>query len=312
VRVFLAGASGVIGPPLISRLAQEGHEVVATTRSEGKAGRLRELGAEPVIADVFDRDRLGAAMVSARPEAVINHLTDLSGAFGSARPGKQFEANDRIRAEGGPNIVEAARAAGARRIVAQSVAFFYSPEGRDVKVEEDTLYRDGPAPVAHAVDAVLGLEQAVTRTDGVDGVVLRFGFWYGPRTGYAPGGAIAEMVAKRRYPIVGDGSATSSFVHIEDVTEASVAALDAPPGIYNVTDDDPAPAREWIPAYASALGAPPPRRVPAFAARVVGGPFAHFMTTQVRGASNEKAKRGLGWTPRHATWRRGFEEALGR
>jgi 2-alkyl-3-oxoalkanoate reductase len=311
VRVFLAGASGVVGPPLISRLVSDGHEVFAMTRSAEKAGGLRELGAEPLVADVFDRVRLGAAMVEARPDAVINHLTDLSGAFGSARPGKGLAANDRVRAEGGPNIVAAARDAGARRVVAQSVAFLYDPEGPATKTEEDPLFAEGPAPVARTVGALLTLEQATTRTDGIEGVVLRFGFWYGPGTGYAPGGAIAEMVAKRRYPIVGDGSAVSSFVHLDDVMDATAAALDAPPGIYNVTDDDPAPARGWMPAFAEALGAPPPRRVPAIAARVVGGPFASFMTTQVQGASNEKAKRELGWAPRHPTWRDGFREALG-
>jgi nucleoside-diphosphate-sugar epimerase len=311
VRVFLAGASGVVGPPLIARLVGDGHEVFAMTRRAEKADRLRELGAEPVVADVFDRERLGAAMAEARPDAVINHLTDLSGAFGSARPGKDFAANDRVRAEGGPNIVAAGHDAGARRVVAQSVAFFYDPEGRAVKTEEDPLFAKGPGPVARAVDALLTLEQATTQTEGIDGVVLRFGFWYGPGTGYSPGGAIAEMVAKRRYPIVGDGSAVSSFVHIDDVVAATAAALDAPPGIYNVTDDDPAPASEWIHAFADALGAPPPRRVPALAARVVGGPFATFITTQVRGASNEKAKRKLGWAPEHPTWREGFREALG-
>jgi nucleoside-diphosphate-sugar epimerase len=311
MRLFLAGASGVIGPPLVSRLRGDGHEVVAMTRSAAKAGRLRELGAEPVVADVLDRDGLAAAVSEARPDAVINHITDLSGAFGSVRPSKEFARNDRVRREGGPNLVAAARAAGARRVVAQSVAFFYAPEGTGIKAEHDPLYVDAPSPIDRAAEAVATLESAVTQTDGIEGVVLRFGFWYGPGTGYAPDGAIAGMVAKRRFPIVGDGTAVTSFVHVDDVVEATVAALEAPPGIYNVTDDDPAPATEWLPAYAEALGAPPPRRVPAFVVRLAGGPYPHFVTTQLRGASNEKAKRELGWTPKHRTWRDGFREALG-
>ena len=311
MRVFLAGGSGVIGPPLISRLAEEGHQVFAMTRSDGKREGLAKLGAEPVVADAFDADGLTAAMDAARPDAVVNHLTDLSGAFSSMRPGKAFAGNDRVRSEAGPNVAAAARAAGARRLVAQSVAFFYAPDGAVVKSESDPLYVDAPKPGDRSVGAVAALERAVTGTDGLEGVVLRFGFWYGPGTAYAPDGAIARMVAKRRYAIVGDGSAVYSFVHVDDVADATVAALEAPPGVYNVTDDDPARASEWMPAYAEALGAPPPRRFPRFAVRLAMGRFAEFMVAGVRGASNEKAKRELGWKPRHATWRRGFEEALG-
>jgi nucleoside-diphosphate-sugar epimerase len=311
MRVFLAGASGTIGPPLISRLVADDHQVFAMTRSEAKRERLAELGAEPVVADAFDPSGLTAGMGEARPDVVINHLTDLSGAFSSARPGKAFAGNDRLRAEGGPNVSAAARAAGARRLVAQSVAFFYAPEGSLVKSESDPLYVDAPKPGDRSVGAVAALERTVTDAADLDGVVLRFGFWYGAGTAYAPDGAIARLVAKRRYPIVGDGSAIYSFVHIDDVVEATVAALDSPPGVYNVTDDDPARAAEWMPAYAEALGAPPPRRFPRLAVRLAMGRFAEFMVTGVRGASNEKAKRELGWTPRHTTWRTGFQEALG-
>lgn len=312
MKVFLAGASGVIGPPLISRLVEKGHEVVAMTRSEEKRERLAKLGSEPVVADAFDLAGLTAAMCESRPDAVVNHLTDLSGAFSSARPGKAFAGNDRLRAEGGPNVAAAARAAEADRLVAQSVAFFYAPDGAPVKSESDPLYFDAPKPGDRSVGAVAALERSVTDGDGVEGVVLRFGFWYGPGTAYASDGAIGRLVAKRRYPIVGDGSAIYSFVHVDDVVDATVAALDSRPGIYNVTDDDPAPAREWMPAYAEALGAPPPRRFPRLAVRLAVGRFAEFMVTGVRGASNEKAKRELGWKPRHPTWRYGFVEALGR
>ena len=310
MRVFVAGGSGVVGPPLISRLLEDGHEVFAMTRSDEKSDRLRELGAVPVVADALDRAGLAEAMAVTLPDVVINHLTDLTRAFGSARPGRAFAGNDRLRAEGGPNLVAAARAAGARRVVAQSVAFFYAPEGPAVKYEEDPLYVEAPSPLDRSVKAVLALERAVTGAAGMEGVVLRFGFWYGPGTGYAPDGAIARMVAKRRFPIVAGGTGVSSFVHIDDVVEATVAGLGSPPGVYNVTDDDPAPASEWLPAYAEALGAPQPRRVPAFVVRLAGGSFAHFMTTQVRGASNENAERELDWTPGHPTWREGFRKAL--
>ena len=311
MRVFLAGASGVVGPPLIARLAADRHEVAAMTRSAEKAGRLTELGAEPVVADAFDREGLTAAMAEARPDAVINHLTDLTGAFGSTGPGKACAGTDLVRVVGGPTVAAGARAAGARRLVAQSVAFFYAPGEPAVVSEDDPLYVEAPSPIDRSVHALAALERSVMEAAGVEGVVLRFGFWYGPGTGYAPGGAIAEMMEKRRYPVVGDGEAVSSFVHIDDVVEATLAALGAPPGVYNVTDDDPAPAKEWMPAFAAALGAPEPRHVPRFVVRAAGGPFAAFMTTELRGASNEKAKRELGWTPKHPTWRDGFREALG-
>jgi nucleoside-diphosphate-sugar epimerase len=311
MRVFLAGASGVIGAPLVPRLVADGHVVTALTRSPEKADALRERGAEPVVCDALDAEALTRAMREAAPDAIIDHLTDLPQAINPRRAEQDFAANDRVRTVGTANIVAAARAAGASRIVAQSVAFFYAPGTETLKSEDDPLYTDAPPPFDRSVNALIALERGVTRTEGVEGVVLRFGFWYGPGTAYASDGSIADQVRKRRYPVVGRGSGVFSFVHIDDVAAATIAALDAPPGTYNVCDNDPAPASEWMPAYAKARGAAAPRRVPAWLARIVAGSYAVYVMTQLGGASNAKAKRELGWTPSHPTWRDGFREALG-
>lgn len=258
MKVFLAGASGVIGRPLVPQLVGDGHEVTAMTRSAEKADGLRERGAEPVVCDALDAEALAHAVVEAAPDAIIDHLTDLPRAINPRRAEQDFAANDRLRVEGTANLVAAARAAGTRRIVAQSVAFFYAPGPDTPNGEDDPLHTDAPAPFDRSVSALIALEQGVTRTEGLEGVVLRFGFWYGRGTAYASDGSIADQVRKRRYPVVGRGSGVFSFVHLDDVAAATLAALEAPPGIYNVSDDHPAPAREWLPAYAEALGAPAP------------------------------------------------------
>ena len=311
MKVFVAGATGVIGRPLIPRLIQDGHEVIAMTRTPEKADALRERGAEPVICDALDADGLRRAVEGAAPEAVIHHLTNLPKAINPRRAGRDFAATDRLRVEGTGNLVAAARAAGARRVVAQSVAFLYPPNGSGLRTEEDALYTDAPPPFDRSMAALLALEGEVTRSADIDGVVLRFGFWYGPGTALAPDGSIAQMVRKRRYPVVGDGGGVFSFVHIDDVAEATAAGLDAASGIYNVVDDDPAPAREWLPAYAQAVGAPAPLRVPKWVARVLAGRYGAYVMTELAGASNEKAKRELGWAPLRPSWRQGFRDALG-
>lgn len=312
MRVFLAGASGVIGGRLIAPLIEAGHEVVAMTRSEAKAGDLREVGAEPVVCDALDADALRAAVARARPEAVINQLTDLPRELTRRTMKRGQQTNNRVRAVGAPNLAAAARAAGARRIVAQSIAFLYAPHGGPIKDESDPLYHDAPAPFDESADALVALERATTATEGLEGVVLRFGWWYGPGTSYASDGYTARMVRKRRFPIVGNGEGTFSFAHVDDVASATIAALgDAAPGIYNAVDDEPAPVRDWLPAYAEALGAPPPRRAPAWIAALLAGRSAAFMMQELRGASNAKARRELGWSPRYPSWRQGFREALG-
>jgi nucleoside-diphosphate-sugar epimerase len=312
MRLFFAGASGVIGRALLPRLVDEGHEVTALTRTPDKAKALREAGAEPVVADVLDAGALREAVVAARPQAVIHHLTDLPQRFTPGAMKQGLAATDRMRTAGTANLLDAAQEAGARRVVAQSVAFAYAPTGTGLKREGDPLYLDAPPPFDASVAAVAELERAVTNTEGIEGVALRFGFWYGPGTAYAGDGHWAREARRRRLPIVGDGSAVYSFVHVDDVAGATIAALEGgAPGIYNIVDDDPAPAREWTPAYAEAVGAKRPLRLPAFVVRIVAGRYAAYLATGLRGASNEKAKRELDWTPRWPSWREGFREALG-
>jgi nucleoside-diphosphate-sugar epimerase len=225
---------------------------------------------------------------------------------------KQAAGNDRIRTEGTRNLVTGAVAAGARRVIAQSIAFAYAPTGESLKREDDPLWDEAPWPWSRSVNALHELEDAVTKTDGIEGVVLRYGFFYGPGSGYAGDGHYAGEVRKRRLPIVGKGTGTFSFIHVDDAASATVAALErGAPGIYNVVDDDPAPLREWVPVYAEAVGAKPPRRVPKWLARLLAGRYTASMATQLRGTSNEKAKAELGWQPRYASWRQGFIDALG-
>jgi nucleoside-diphosphate-sugar epimerase len=316
MRIFFAGASGVIGKRLLPRLLESGHEVTAMTRTAAKAEGLSAAGAEAVVCDALDRASLTAALVAAKPDAVIHHLTDLSlltdpkYASNPRRMGEAYELNDRLRREGTANLVAAAEAAGANRIVAQSISFSYAP-GAALRTEDDPLNLGAPSPFDQSVKALQVMEDAVVG-GGPEGLALRFGFWYGPGTTFAHDGTTAELVRKRRYPILGPGTGVFSFVHIDDVVEATVAALEqGDRGVYNVVDDDPAPLREWLPIYAEAVGAKPPRRVPLWLGRLLGGKFAAFLVTKLPGVSNEKAKGELGWQPRWPSWRTGFEEALG-
>jgi nucleoside-diphosphate-sugar epimerase len=312
MKVFVAGATGVIGRRLVPMLVQHGHEVSGITRSTEKAGALRAMGAAPAICDVFDAAEVRDTVVRAAPEVVVHELTDLPPNIDPRRSAAQLERNDRIREVGTRNLVHAALAAGARRVVAQSVAFAYEMSGEGPKTETDSLYDDAPEPWARSVRAVRALESAVTDTEGIDGVALRYGFFYGPGSSYAADGYWAEQVRRRRFPIVGRGNGIFSFIHVDDAAAATVAAVErGAPGIYNVVDDEPAPLREWLPAYAEALGAKKPWRVPRFVARMVGGDYAVLMATALRGASNERAKDVLGWQPGHPSWRQGFRESLG-
>jgi 2-alkyl-3-oxoalkanoate reductase len=312
MRVFVAGASGVIGRRLVPMLVEAGHEVTAMTRSDERAGSLRGLGAEPVVCDVFDGEALTASVIGARPEAVVHELTDIPPAFDPRKMETQMAGNDRIRTEGTRNLVAAAAAAGARRIVAQSIAFAYAPTGEGLKTEDDPLFDDAPWPFVRGIRALHDLEDAVTGTEGIEGVVLRYGFFYGPGSAYAPGGAYAYSVGRRAFPIVGKGDGVFSFVHVDDAAAATVAGVErGRPGVYNVVDDDPAALREWLPAYAEVLGAKSPRRVPKLIARLVAGAYAVGLATDLRGASNQRAKAEFAWQPRYASWRQGFREALG-
>jgi len=310
MRVFLAGASGVIGRSLVPKLVAAGHEVTGMTRSEQSAERIRASGAEAVVCDVFDGQRLGQVVAQAAPEVVVHQLTALPERFDIRKI--DYGPTDRVRTEGTRNLIHASRAAGAQRMVAQSIAFLYAPEGGTVKDEEARAFTDSPSPLDSAIRALVDMEGQVTGTAGLEGLVLRYGFFYGPGTYYAHDGNLAEDTRKRRQPVVGKGSGVFSFIHVDDAADATVAALThGEPGIYNVVDDEPAAMREWIPAYAEALGAKKPLRVPKLIGRLVAGPMATHMATELRGASNAKAKRELGWQPEYSSWREGFRKALG-
>jgi 2-alkyl-3-oxoalkanoate reductase len=309
MRVFVAGASGVVGKPTVRQLVEAGHEVVGMTRREERVTEIREAGAEAVVCDAFDSEGLREAVVAAQPEVVLHALTALPPRFD---PKSDYLAGtNRVREEGTRNLVAAAKAAGARRIVAESVAFFYEPEGSWVKEEGAPLFRDPPGRFAAACEALVSLEKQVLEAGEPEGVVLRFGWFYGPGTYYDRGGSVADETSKRRYPLIGSGDGRFSFIHTEDGAAAYVAAVDrGSPGVYNVVDDEPAALREWLPAYADALGAKPPRRVPAWLARLVAGKDLVSTAVTMRGASNAKAKRELGWQPAHPSWRQGFADAL--
>ncbi len=311
MRIFVAGASGAIGRPLVRRLVGAGHEVTGMTRHDDRAAVLRELGAAAVVLDALDAQALEDAVAAARPEVVVHQLTALPAKLDPNRAGV-YDATNRLRTEGTANLLAAARAAGVGRIVAQSIAFIYAPVGGWVKDEGDPPITGAPGGFGAAVAAVLELEERVLGTEGIDGLVLRYGFFYGPGTAYAADGSQADEVRRRRLPVVGRGEGMFSFVHVDDAAAATASACQrGAPGIYNVTDDEPAPLRDWLPVYAQALGARRPLRVPRLLARLVAGGAAVGFATEMRGASNEKARRELGWSPGYSSWRHGFAEALG-
>jgi len=303
MRVFLAGASGAIGTRLVPQLIDRGHEVIGTVRSPGNAERVRAVGAEAITLDLLDSGAVRTAVLEATPDAVVHQATALADVNFSRSLDRTFAQTNRLRTEGTDALLAAAREAGVRRFVAQSYASVrYARVGGPVKTEDDPL---DPTPLAKAREthaAMTYLDRAVAEAGGV---ALRYGSFYG-----AADDGLIEPVRKRRLPIVGDGGGVSSFVHLDDAAAATVLALEHDgAGIYNIVDDEPAPVREWLPVLAEALGAPPPRRVPRWLARLVAGDVAVMLGTDARGASNAKAKRELGWTLRHPTWRDGFAAA---
>jgi 2-alkyl-3-oxoalkanoate reductase len=310
VRVFVAGASGAIGRPLIPKLVAAGHEVTGMTRSEERANAIRTAGAEAAVVDVFDAHALRIAVEGAGAEVVVHELTALPDRL-DFRKRDLYEPTNRVRTEGTRNLLEAARAAGSRRVVCQSIAFAYRNEGARVKTEDDPLLGDAPGPFGGGVRALREMEAMVLGADGMDGLVLRYGFFYGPGTHYAADGPMVADVRRRRLPVVGKGTGVFSFIHVDDAADATVAAVErGARGVYNVTDDEPAPMGEWVPVLAEAAGARRPLRAPLWLARLVGGRQAADFASELRGASNEKAKRELGWRPAHPSWRTGFAESL--
>jgi nucleoside-diphosphate-sugar epimerase len=311
MKVLVAGATGALGRQLVPRLVADGHEVVGITRSESKRGVIEAAGATAVVADVLDSDQAARAVAEAEPELIIHQLTALSGSIDVRHFDRTFAMTNRLRTEATDHLLAAGRAVGARRFIAQSYAGWpFARSGGPVKTEDDPLDPTPPDAMRETLDAIRYLESAVTGADWLEGLVLRYGGFYGPGTSLGPDqGEQLELIRKRKFPVVGDGAGVWSFIHIEDAAEATVAAVTrGGPGIYNIVDDEPAPVAEWLPAAAAALGAKPPRHVPRWLGRIVAGEAATVMMTEVRGASNEKAKRELGWQPRHASWREGFAQ----
>jgi 2-alkyl-3-oxoalkanoate reductase len=312
VKVFVAGGTGALGQHLLPQLLAAGHEASALARSAGKAAAVESVGAEPVSADALDRGALIAAVRDVRPEVVIHQLTALTNLKNFRRFDKEFALTNRLRTEGTDNLLAAAQAAGARRFIAQSFAGWpVERTGGRVKTEDDPFDPNPPAAQRRSLEAIRYLERQVSGAD-LDGVVLRYGGFYGPGSNMNRSGDIAQLIRKRRFPIVGDGRGVWSFCHLEDAASATVAAVErGAPGVYNVCDDEPVEIATWLPEYARAIGAPAPRHVPVWLGRVLAGEVVVSMMTQVRGASNAKAKAALEWKPRYTTYREGFSAGLG-
>ena len=301
MRVLLVGASGAIGRRLIPQLAERGHQVTGTSRSAAKADRLRSLGAEPAVLDVLDAGAVRALIATARPDAIVYQATALAGQAFSRNMDRGFAPTNELRTKGTDILLAAAAETGVPRFIAQSFApFRYAHIGGPVKDEGDPLVADPPPSARLMFGAMAHVDQAVTAAGGI---ALRYGGFYGDED------AMVTAVRKRQFPLIGDGAGVMSFIHLEDAAAATVLALDAEgPAIYNVTDDEPAPMRDWLPALAAALGAKPPYRVPAWIAGLLLGKLLPMMT-EARGASNAKATKELGWTLRYPTWREGFPAA---
>ena len=304
MKVFVAGATGALGKQLLPKLVAGGHEVVGMTRSPEKAELIRALGAEPAIADALDPEAVGAAVSAAQPEVIVHQLTALSAEIDLRHFERSFAQTNRLRTEGTDNLLSAARAVGTRRFVAQSFAGWPSARiGGPVKTEDDPLDNEPPAAVRPTLEAIMYVERAVMGAAPIEGVALRYGGFYGPGTSLEldpPRGEHIDAIRARKFPIVGSGAGVWSFIHIEDAAEATVKAIEGgAPGVYNVVDDHPVPVSDWLPQLADAVGAKRPMRVPRWLGRIMAGEAATVMMTEIRGASNAKAKRELGWTPRH-------------
>jgi len=307
MRIFVAGATGAMGKQLVPRLVTAGHQVTGMTRTEAKQNALRALGAEPVIADALDPEQVADVVAQAQPDVIVHQLTAIA-TLDLRHFDRDFALTNRLRTEGTDHLLSAGRAVGVERFIAQSYTSWpYARTGGAVKGEDDPLDPTPAREMRESLAAIRHLEAAVTGADWTEGIVLRYGGFYGPGTSMSPGGEQLEMIRKRKFPVVGNGQGMWSFVHIADAAEATVLAVEhGQRGIYNVVDDEPAPVAEWLPAMAESIGAPRPWRVPRFLGRLLAGEAGAVMMTETRGASNVKAKRELGWEPRHPSWRAGI------
>jgi nucleoside-diphosphate-sugar epimerase len=314
MKVFVAGATGALGKQLVPLLVANGHDVVGMTRTEAKRDQLRGVGAEPVVADALDADAVGRAVGEAEPDVIVHQLTAIPPKINMRRFEREFALTNQLRTEGTDHLLSAGRAAGVKRFVAQSNASLYARTGGPIKREDAPPDDDPPPEMQEGLAAIRHLEAAVTGARWTEGVVLRYGWFYGPGTSIAldPLGSQIEMIRKRQLPIVGGGTGVWSFIHIEDAATATVAEVEGgPAGTYNVVDDEPAPVSDWVPALAAAVGAKRPMRLPRWVGRLAAGEWATVAMTEIRGASNDKAKRELGWQLRYPSWRQGFTEGLG-
>jgi nucleoside-diphosphate-sugar epimerase len=314
MKVFVAGATGALGKQLVPLLVANGHDVVGMTRTEVKRDQLRHLGAQPVVADALDADAVGRAVGETQPDVIVHQLTAIPPKINMRRFEREFALTNRLRTDGTDHLLSAGRAAGVTRFVAQSNASVYARTGGPIK-REDAPVDDDPAPeMRQGVAALRHLEAAVTGAQWTKGIVLRYGWFYGPGTSIAvnPLGSQIELFRKRQVPVVGGGTGVWSFIHIEDAAAATVAAVEGgPAGIYNIVDDEPASVAEWAPELAAAVGAKRPLRVPRWVGRLAAGEWATVAMTELRGASNDKAKRELDWQLRYPSWRQGFAKGLG-
>jgi nucleoside-diphosphate-sugar epimerase len=310
MRIFVAGATGALGRQLLPKLVERGHEVTGMTRTPSKAAVVEELGARAVVADALDAEQVASAVAQADPEVIVHQLTAISNVTNIRNIDRTFEGTNRLRTEGTDHLLAAGKAIGVKRFVAQSfAAWLYQRVGGPVKTEEDPLDPSPIPPIRETFRAIRHVEDAVTGADWTTGIALRYGWFYGPGTSVWAGGDNLEPIRERKFPIAGDGRGVWSFIHIEDAADATVAAVEGGErGVYNIVDDSPEQVREWLPAMAETIGAPPPRRVPKWVGRLLAGRPAVIMMSELRGASNAKAKRDLGWSPRHPTWREGLAE----
>ncbi|AWI62515.1 NAD-dependent epimerase/dehydratase family protein [Sinorhizobium fredii] len=301
MKIFIAGATGAVGLPLVRALLTLGHQVTGMTRRGQGSDRLRELGAEVSFADAFDPEAVRKAIEAAAPDVVIDQLTWLP-----ANPTDIIKAlpNDtRLHREGGANLLAAAEKAGVGRYIMQSRGFFLKAPAGELADETARLRYDAPGEVGESTRTIGAYEDRVLASPSLDGVVLRYGFFYGPGTWYRPDGAIADQVCRGESAIIGEGNAVWSFVHIDDAVAATVASLAAEPGVYNVVDDDPLPVAEWLPAFARWVDAPEPKRASVEDALMSAGEEAVYYHTRLTGASNSRAKAQLGFAPRPLLWK---------
>ncbi|TQM35227.1 NAD-dependent epimerase/dehydratase family protein [Pseudonocardia cypriaca] len=307
MRVFVAGGAGALGRRLVPQLVARGHEVTATTRSTGKAGELRALGARPVVVDGLDAVAVGRVVAEAQPNAIVHQMTALGGAPDLRHFDRWFTTTNELRTAGTRHLLAAAQASGVEKVVAQSyTGWTNSRTGGPVKTEDDPLDPEPAKAQQESMAAIRFLEKAVVEAP-LTGIVLRYGNFYGPGASES----MVELVRARKMPIVGTGSGVWSFIHLDDAASATVAAVErGAAGVYNVVDDDPAPVAEWLPHLAEAVGAKPPMRLPVWLARVAAGEVVVRWMAEGRGASNEKAKRELDWRPVWSSWRDGFRHGL--